>query len=131
MSEDIKSFFSTMQNDFIAGRLEKMASVLSTPLVMYSPAGVVVVSTNKDVVHRISMYRQALWALSTSGGTCEILSQDPVVNKRLRVLLRSTYLTDDGTVTTSTVTRYFLMQTETSFLVEMIEYLEFPIPVDA
>lgn len=129
MREEVISFFSSIQSDFIAGRLEAAAQHLAKPLIVYSPAGVVVVQSVQDIVHRTTMYRDALLALSTANGNFEILSQDTVVNNRLRVTLRSTYSTATGEETSSSVSRYFLVQTDQAYVIEMIEYLEFPLPL--
>ena len=126
MHDNVKSFFSSMQGDFIAGRLEACAQRLAKPLVIYSPAGVVVSRNPEDTVRRSARYREAWFALSTESGSFEILSQDTVENKRLRVTLRATYATASGVETASSLSRYFLVQNEQTFLVEMIEYLEVP-----
>ncbi|MEM8803103.1 MAG: hypothetical protein AAGF55_11260 [Pseudomonadota bacterium] len=126
MRSIVQSFFSSMQSDFIAGRLEAVAERLANPLVIYSPAGVVVSQNPDDIMRRASRYREALFALSTESGAFEILSQGEVVNNRMRVTLRATYATASGFETASSVSRYFLLENEQSFLVEMIEYLEVP-----
>lgn len=130
MREDVGTFFLSVQSDFIAGRLQAVAQRLAKPLVIYSPAGVVVSQNPDDTVRRASMYRDALWALSTESGTFEILSQDPVVNNRLRVTIRADYFTAQGVETASSLSRYFLLQTEETYLVEMIEYLVSSVPTE-
>ena len=59
-----------------------------------------------------------------------MVSEDPLFNERIRVTIRTVYLGPDEEEVTCSLSRYFLVKTETGFLVEMIEYLESALPDD-
>jgi len=130
LTADLNQFFGEMQEDFLAGRLANVARRLSQPLVVYSASGVTVLRGWNDVLKRVEMYREALDALSTSTGMFELVSEDSLINNRLRVTLRTIYVDHEGVEVTSSLSRYFLVRDGDSFLVEMIEYLEFPLPLE-
>ena len=124
LQDELEAFFHDLQDGFLDGNLESLASRFGTPLVVYSVSGVVVLHTAEDIVRRMTMYREALLALTAREGRFELVSEDPLINNRLRVTVRAIYTGHDGREVTNSLARYFLVRRDAELVVEMIEYLE-------
>lgn len=128
--DELDHFFRNLQDKFLAGRLDALITHFDTPLVVYSVVGVVVLRNAEEIVQRMKMYREALLALATVSGRFELVSEDSLINNRIRVTVRSVYIGADGAEVTSSLARYFLVRQDEGLIVEMIEYLETAIPSD-
>ena len=128
LQDELETFFHDLQDGFLEGNLTALASRFGTLLVVYSVSGVVVLYTAEDIVKRMQMYREALLALTARAGRFELVSEDPLVNNRLRVTVRAIYTGHDGKDVTNSLARYFLVRQGDELVVEMIEYLEPAIP---
>ncbi|MEK6216944.1 MAG: hypothetical protein N2B03_06955 [Boseongicola sp.] len=73
----------------------------------------------------------ALAEYAIESGTCVILKREPICNRRTRVTAHWTELTADGSpVVTSTIRYFLLITSDNLWRIEMMEYLEIPIPIE-
>lgn len=129
MGQDfLESFLKTLQSTFLEGRLDRLMEYFSLPLVVYSIAGVTVLRTEEEVMQIVNQYRAALVAMRVSSTKLEIVHLDPTHNKRLRATVRTYDFDEDGQSVTNSLIRYFLIEKEESYVIEMMEYLEAPLP---
>ena len=71
----------------------------------------------------------AIVAMNVVDGRQTILSRDPPTNNRMRATVRTVDLDATGTPVTSSTVRYFFVETDKGLAIEMIEYLEMPLPI--
>lgn len=129
IQDELKAFLANLQNAFYTGDLHALYEYMQLPLVVYTAAGVVVLRDEAEFEHMAQDYLTAMQALSVTHGLQTILTREPMVHNRQRVTVRSVELNaKEETVTSSTI-RYFVLKTETGYVVEMMEYLEIPLPV--
>ena len=122
--DELERYFQALLQGFLDGDLELLAKRFDTPLVVYSVSGVVVLQTVEDIVQRMKMYRDALLSLTALSGRFELISEDSLVNNRLRVTVRAVYFGRDGEEVTENLAQYFLVRRDDALIVEMIEYLD-------
>ena len=129
LDEKLKIFFTVLQNGFADGRIQDIAVFFVFPLVVYTPVGVTLIRNTQEFGVMTSQYRDAIAAMKVAKTNIQVKDIDQTCNHRLRATVRFTPMDTEGRVLTSSLIRYFLMENGESFLVEMIEYLELPIPV--
>ena len=130
MSQDrLQTFFEAMQQAFFAGDVETLCRYFSLPLVVYSAAGVVVMRDKDEFAKMVDDYRTALMATSVVQGELTVLSRDAVENNRRKAVVRTVELDADGHAIASSVIRYFLLEGANGLAIEMMEYLEIPLPL--
>lgn len=127
---DLEDFMKAMQADFLAGHLEELSKRFLMPLVVYSVAGVVVLRTVEEFLQRTALYRDAMMAMNVATSQIAVVSQDALENERLRVTVRVTDFDAGGEMVTGSLIRYFLKASGETYAIEMIEYLEAPLPSD-
>jgi len=116
---------------FFDGDLEVLAKYFVWPLVVYSPAGVLVVKDQDQFQIVSGQFREALAEHPITHGTCVILKRDPMRNRRTRVTAHWTELDAEDTPLVTSTIRYFLLMPKPHFwMIEMLEYLEIPIPIE-
>ncbi len=129
IQDEIRAFLASIQSAFYAGDLHALLGHFQFPLVVYTAAGVAVLRDGDQFEAMAQDYLSALKALSITHGRQSILTRDPMINGRQRITVRNVDLNAlDEPVTGSTV-RYFLLRTSDAYMVEMLEYLEMPLPV--
>ncbi len=74
-------------------------------------------------------YRSALLAMSVVKSEFDILSFDQLHNNRQKVKVRVVYYDADGNAVTTSLVRYFLLLNPDGYVVEMLEYIEMPLPL--
>jgi len=129
MRQELTAFLKSAQSAFYAGDTEALLGYFRLPLVIYSAAGVVLLRDQEEFIRMVEDYRNALASMSVSAGRQTILSMDPLVNNRTRVTVRTTDHDEAGLAVTGSTVRYFLLQTETGLIIEMMEYLEAPMAI--
>lgn len=129
IQDDLKSFLSGIQAAFFAGDMHALFQSFQIPLVVYSAAGVVVLRNEAEFERLAQDYLDAIKALSVTQGRQTILERDTMVHNRQRVTVRSVEMDAAGTPVTSSTIRYFVVKSEDGYAVEMLEYLEMPLPV--
>lgn len=126
--KNISDFFKTVQDTFLSGRMDSLVEHFATPLVVYSSAGVAVFRTREEIVRRMTIYRDALRRLGVVSGSFEVVSEDPMLGHRFRVTLLPIYYGPDGEEVTRGLVRHYLVHKDETLIVEMLEYLESPLP---
>lgn len=129
IQDELKAFLAELQSAFFAGDMATLLSYFQMPLVVYSAAGVTVLRNKAEFEKMTQDYMAALGALSVAHGRQTILSRDPVVNHRQRVTVRTVDMNEADQPVTSSTVRYFLVLGELGYSVEMLEYLESPLPI--
>ncbi len=130
MAEDrLKSFLVAFQNAFDEGRFSDIADFFTLPLVIYTVAGVTVVRNAEQLVSLTEQYHEAIGALEIASTTFQVQHRDLPYNRRLRATVRFTDLGEDGRVVTGSLIRYFLVEEGDRYKIEMLEYLEVPLPL--
>lgn len=124
----LEKFMQDMQAEFLAGNLHAFAKRFSEPLVIYSLAGVLVLRTQQDFITRSDQYRAAVLAMSVVHSDVTIVSRDEVMNNRMRATIRVVDFNENGVPVTGSLIRYFLIKDAGAFKIEMVEYLENPLP---
>ena len=127
--DELRDFLDQVQRAFFAGDVDALRQHFALPLVVYSAAGVVVRRTEKEFARLVEDYRDALLATSVVVGHQMIVARDPLVNNRCRATVRTTEVDADGQAVASALIRYFLVADSGSYLIEMMEYLEAPLPI--
>ncbi len=129
--DNLKMFLEQTRQAFFDGDLEALAKYFVWPLVVYSPAGVLVVKDQEQFRIVSGQYLAALAEYSIVGGNCVIPNREPMRNRRTQVTAHWTELAADGSpVVTSTIRYFLLMPEEGLWRIEMLEYLEIPIPLE-
>lgn len=131
LDEPLTEFLRSVRFAFFEEDFETLSRFCAMPLVVYSSAGVVTIKDKdalSDLAHR---YRQVFSTYPISHGACRIVQHDPVVNRRLRVTARWDEFAADNTPLTSSLVRYFLIETGTNdWQIEMLEYLEMAVSIE-
>ena len=129
--DNLKAFLEQTRQAFFDGDLEALAKYFVWPLVVYSPAGVLVVKDQEQFLIVSGQYLAALVEHAIERGTCVILKREPMRNRRTRVTAHWTELTADGSpVVTSTIRYFLLMPADGLWRIEMMDYLEIPLPIE-
>ena len=128
--DELLEFLVEIQDAFYQRDLEFLLKRFSLPLVIYSAAGVTLVRDKAELERLTDDYRAALNAMSATHGTLTIRDQEQIMNNRLRVTIRAEDLDANDKPVTGALVRYFLFKDDTSYVVEMLEYLEAPIPIE-
>ncbi len=129
IQDKLEAFLADLQSAFMAGNLVSLQRYFQIPLVVYSAAGVTVLRDKAEFEKMTQDYMTALGALSIAQARQTILSRDPVVNNRQRVTVRTVDSNEAGEPVTSSTIRYFLVLGQQGYSVEMLEYLEAPLPI--
>lgn len=129
IQDKLEAFLADLQSAFMAGNLVSLQRYFQIPLVVYSAAGVTVLRDKAEFEKMTQDYMTALGTLSIAQARQTILSRDPVVNNRQRVTVRNVDSNEAGESVTSSTIRYFLVLGEQGYSVEMLEYLEAPLPI--
>ncbi len=131
LDEPLKEFLRSVRNAFFNGDFETLSCFCAMPLVVYSSAGVVTLKDREALAGLADRYRQILSSFPISHGACRIVQHDPVVNRRLRVTARWDEFAKDNTPLTSSLVRYFLIETgQSEWQIEMLEYLEMAVSIE-
>ena len=129
MRQELTAFLKSAQSAFYSGDAEALLDHFRLPLVIYSAAGVVLLRNRAEFIRLVEDYRTALASRSVTAGRQTILSMDPPLNNRMRVTVRTIDEDENGVAQTGRTVRYFLLQTETGLIIEMMEYLEVPMSI--
>ena len=126
----LRSFLESLQGSFLAGELDELLMYFTLPVVIYSVAGVTVLRDEAEFLHTARQYHAALVAKAVASSVIEIIERDHAVHNRSRVTVRIVDMDCRGNRVTTSLIRYYLIHTETSYRVEMLEYLEAPLSSD-
>ncbi|MDA8586453.1 hypothetical protein N9L47_09325 [Rhodobacteraceae bacterium] len=127
--QELEIFLESVESAFRAGDVDLLLRYFQLPLVIYTAAGIATLNTEEEFAAMTQNYLAALTAMAVASGHQSILSFDPPVNNRLRVKVRTIDKDVDGNPITSSTIRYFLLQTDTGLVIEMMEYLEAPLSI--
>ena len=127
--DELTECLSEVRRAFYTGDVEALAEMMCLPLVVYSAVGVVVLRSREEFARMVEDYRAAIVAMNVVDGRQTILSRDPPTNNRMRATVRTVDLDATGTPVTSSTVRYFFVKTDNGLAIEMIEYLEMPLPI--
>lgn len=127
--DDLTEYFSTLQTAFLRGQFSDLAKFFALPLVVYTQAGVLVIRDTAELFRLSEQYRAALIAIDViSTRTIIETIEQPVVNRR-RIVVRFEDLGLDGRPVTRSLIRYFLVNDQGVTRIEMMEYIETPLPI--
>lgn len=126
----LRSFFESLQDSFLSGELEATLANFSLPVVIYSVAGVTVLRNEAEFFHIAGQYRAAIIAKAVVNSHIEIVERDVAVGNRLRATVRAVDMNALGEKITKSLIRYFLVQMDDSYRIEMMEYLEAPLQLN-
>ena len=126
----LKDYFQSLRAAVIQGDFSAMSQRFTLPLVVYSVAGVTLVRDEEELLRMFELYRAALTASQVAKTETTIDNVDQSNFGRRRVCVRFVDTDADGNVVTSSLIRYFLVKTPNGCKIEMLEYLESPIPLD-
>ena len=124
----LHKFFATLQSHFLKGEVAQLEDFFSFPLVVYTPAGVLVIQGRDEFATLTQQYRAALTALDVVETKVEIDTQETSSADRRQVTVRFHDMSADGLVVTGSLIRYFLVEKSKKLRIEMMEYLESPLP---
>lgn len=127
--DELTECLERVRRAFYAGDVETLAELIRLPLVVYSAVGVVVLRTRDEFTRMVEDYRAAMVAMKVVDGRQTILSRDPPSNNRMRATVRTVDLNVEGTPVTGSTVRYFFVKSNQGLGIEMIEYLEMPLPI--
>lgn len=131
LDEPLKEFLRKVRNAFFEGDFETLSGLCAVPLVVYSAAGVTTLKDRQALVELADRYRKLLASYPITHGACRIVQHDPTINRRLRVTARWDEFGEDNTPLTSSLVRYFLIETgPNEWLIEMLEYLEMAVSLE-
>lgn len=129
MEEDrLDHFVLTLQDAFLNRRWEEFHRYFAFPLVIYTVIGVKVVRDWAHLQQLMEHYARALQEHNVLSTSSEIVQRDPPKNQRIRLTVRFAGHGPDDTEVTTTVLRYFVLEADGTFKIEMIEYLQEPFP---
>ena len=126
--ESFIEFLNRLQDTFLEGRVEEITSFVTMPLVIYTVAGVTVLRTPEELTAIAEQYRAAIVGLSVTNSQIEIVEWTASVNQRVRATARAVNFDSAGRLVTSSLIRYFVVLADSGCRIEMIEYLEAPLP---
>ncbi|MEM7718695.1 MAG: hypothetical protein AAF222_05785 [Pseudomonadota bacterium] len=127
--DSVRTFVSALQLAFLGRDWVSFATFFKLPLVVYSAAGVFVLRTKSQLLTVGGDYRDTMGTMDVTSAQVEIENIEPMSNGRFRATVRVKDFTEDGKEVTGSLVRYFLVQTDGSYQVEMLEYLETAIPL--
>lgn len=130
VSVELETFLEELQVAFYAQDIDGLLQGVSLPLIVYSVAGVAVLRDRDEFTRMVTDYRAALDTMKVVRGVKSIESVEPIVNNRQRVIARNIDYNQHGQPVTSSLIRYFLLQTPGGYSIEMLEYIEAPVPVE-
>jgi hypothetical protein len=131
LDDPLKDFLKSVRNAFFERDFDALSRFCAKPLVVYSAAGVVTLKDRNALVALADRYRQLLASHPITHGDCRIVQHDQTVNKRLRVTARWDEFGADNAPLTSSLVRYFLVETgPNAWLIEMMEYLEMAVSLE-
>ena len=128
--DEINIFLDDLQSAFYSGDVEKLLDFISLPLVVYSVAGVALLRDKSEFTELVNDYRAALIAMEVVRGVKTIEVMESPVNNRQRVTVRNIDYNEAGKEVTGSLIRYFLAETPRGFVIEMLEYIEAPLPIE-
>lgn len=123
-------FFESLQQAFLENRLEDVQGYISLPLVIYSVAGVTLARDSEELLRMTQQFRDALGAVGVHSTTVEIAHHEPPKNQRIRTTVTYTDFDATGALVTRSVVRYFLVERDGTYQIEMMEYLHEPLSAD-
>lgn len=127
---ELKEFLLEVQKMFLDHDIEALQTRFVLPLVVYSAAGVLVLKDADGFLDHAERYLQALLAQDVAMSECVIKDIDPLNNRRFRTTVRWTDMRESGQPVTRSLVRYFLIaESDGCWKIEMLEFLELPIPV--
>lgn len=126
--DGLKALLDGIQHALMSGDLGGLSRFFTFPLVVYSTAGVSVMRGEADFERLAVQYRSALMDLAVVQSEAEVVSRDPPKNNRFRAIVRVNDMDLSGRVVTGSLIRYFVVQSGEAMSVEMLEYLESPLP---
>ena len=130
-ADSLQSFLERTRQALFDNDFDALAQYCIMPLVVYSPAGVLVIKDRDHFLAVSSAYRAALAAHPITQAKCVIINRDPMRNRRTRVTAHWTEMDAKSTPLVSSTIRYFLLKPEPGhWMIEMLEYLEMPIPIE-
>lgn len=124
----LQDYFEGLQDAFHGQGVRTAPDFFAFPLVIYTPVGVTLVRDTQQFRGIVSQYRNALSMRGVAATELHVEGQVTLSEHRLRATVRYTDIGEDGGVIASTVAQYFLMRHGDSYRVEMLEYLELPLP---
>lgn len=129
MTQDqVRIFLEQMLIDFTSGRIDLICSRMTLPLVVYTVAGATVLRTEDELKAMVRQYHATVKATNQPYTSVEIVTMETPQPDRVRVTARSHGKNAEGAPLVPTLIRYFLIADGDSFLIEMLEYLEAPLP---
>ncbi|MEM7724469.1 MAG: hypothetical protein AAF376_19165 [Pseudomonadota bacterium] len=127
----LQGYFEALQDVFHARNVSEIPEFFVFPLVIYTPVGVTLVRDTEHFQSIVDQYRQALGARGVAQTALQVERKSVLSNQRMQAVVRYTDLSEDGEVIASTVALYFLMKRNDTYKIEMLEYLELPLPLEA
>ena len=128
--KELDVFLDELQSAFYSQDVDELLRRISLPLIVYSVAGVSVLRDRAEFTKLVTDYRAALEAMKVVRGVKSIESSDPVANNRQRVVVRNIDYNQAGQPVTSSLIRYFLVLKPEGYSIEMLEYIEAPVPLE-
>ncbi|MEO9823786.1 MAG: hypothetical protein ABJF50_05115 [Paracoccaceae bacterium] len=131
MDDTLMQFLKGVRNALFTEDFDTLSQFCVVPLVVYSAAGVVTIKDREELKSMADQYRQLLSAYPITHGDCRVVQRDQSVNHRFRVTARWNEYSEDNTLQTSSLVRYFLIETAPdTWLIEMLEYLEMAVSIE-
>ncbi len=127
--DELTDCLNEVRRAFYAGDVDALVDLMRLPLVVYSAVGVVVLRDREEFSRMVADYRAAIVAMQVVDGRQTILSRDPPTNNRMRATVRTVDMNAEGKPVTGSTIRYFFVKTAKGLAIEMIEYLEMPLPI--
>ena len=126
--EKVREFLEQLQIDFSEGRLEQICARMKLPLVIYTVAGATLLRTQDELETMTGQFLAAVQASNQIFTSVEIISMETPQPGRVRATARSIGNDAEGRSILPALIRYFLIADGDTYLVEMLEYLEAPLP---
>ena len=125
--DELDGFLSRLYATFMAMDIEALAEFFSNPLVIYTKAGLRVVRDTAGLEVFVRRYHEELAVLMVTSGELRIESRETPHDGRMRVLVRTFGYDAEGRSVSTTLLRFFVVQSPAGFKVEMIEYISSPL----
>ncbi len=122
--DGLDEFLQNLQRIFLSGDLGELGDHCAWPLVVYNEAGVIVIRGRDDLSRIASQYRAALVAMLVASREIAIEFREPPMNNRFRVTVRVDDFDLRGSQVAGRLVRYFLVEEDGHFKIEMLEYVE-------
>ncbi|MEM6387015.1 MAG: hypothetical protein AAF718_12355 [Pseudomonadota bacterium] len=131
MSKDkLNLFLNTLRENFLRENWDAACAAFNLPLVIYSDAGVVVLRREEQLLSMLCQYRKALGKTEVAARTLEVEHRDVPTNQRLRATVRFTDFGENGQKIRHSLIRYFLLEGQGSYKIEMVEFIETSLPME-